>query len=179
LNLTKNKLVIRNATIEDASTLCNWWNDGRVMAHAGFPKGIGTTEQVISDSLKDDTDQNRRLIQEIDGIPIGEMNYRTVTEKVAEIGIKICIFNQQEKGYGSQFLKMLINHLFEQMGYQKIILDTNLKNTRAQHVYEKIGFRKVSINIDSWKNQVGELQSSVDYELTKEDYLLNKMDCNL
>lgn len=60
---------------------------------------------------------------------------------------------------------MLICALFEESGYEKIILDTNLKNERAQHVYEKLGFKKVRINYDSWKNQIGELESSMDYEL--------------
>jgi len=32
--------------------------------------------------------------------------------------------------------------------------------------------KKVKINYNSWKNQLGELQSSVDYELTKDEYLL-------
>lgn len=168
--IEKGNLVIRNATTDDAQTLCNWWNDGNIMAHAGFPNGIGTTTQVISESLKTDSERNRRLIIMIDNIPVGEMNYRTVEENVAEIGIKICNFNQQEKGFGTLFLKILIGYLFEQMGYKKIILDTNLKNTRSQHVYEKIGFQKVAVNVDSWKNQLGELQSSVDYELTKEEY---------
>lgn len=171
--LTKYNLVIRNATIEDAPTLYNWWNDGKIMAHAGFPNGIGTTEQAIINSLKDDTDRNRRLILEIDCIPAGEMNYRTVDEKVAEIGIKICNLSQQEKGFGTEFIKMLIKCLFEEMGYTKIVLDTNVKNTRAQHVYEKIGFRKVAVKVDSWKNQLGEYQSSIDYELRKEDYMKN------
>ena len=53
-------------------------------------------------------------------------------------------------------------------GYKKIIFDTNLTNTRAQHVYEKLGFKKIGIKNNSWKNQLGELQSSVDYKLMVE-----------
>lgn len=34
-------LRIRNATTTDAVILTNWWNDGAIMAHVGFPKGIG------------------------------------------------------------------------------------------------------------------------------------------
>ena len=37
--LKHNDLIIRNATEKDAVQLAMWWNDGRVMAHAGFPKG--------------------------------------------------------------------------------------------------------------------------------------------
>ena len=45
--------------------------------------------------------------------------------------------------------------------------------TRAQHVYEKLGFRKTAVHYNSWKNQLGEMESSVDYELTADEF------CNL
>ena len=75
--------------------------------------------------------------------------------------------------YDTAFWKngsMLIGWLFRN-GYVKIILDTNLTNSRAQHVYELLGFRKVRTNIDSWKDQLGQLQSSVDYELVEKDFV--------
>jgi RimJ/RimL family protein N-acetyltransferase len=174
--LVNGKLVIRNATAADAQILCNWWNDGKVMAHAGFPHGLGTTTQQIAlDLTNDSDDKHRRLILELDTVPIGEMAYSNKGKNIAEIGIKICDFTKQEYGFGTIFLKMLIESLFNDMGYEKIILDTNLNNTRAQHVYENIGFKKVAIKTNSWKNQLGELQSAVDYALTKNDYLnINK-----
>ncbi len=43
---------------------------------------------------------------------------------------------------------MLIEKLFS-MDYELIFLDTNLKNTRAQHVYELLGFKKIAINENS------------------------------
>lgn len=66
---------------------------------------------------------------------------------------------------------MLINDLFKDLGYKKIVLDTNLNNLRAQHVYEKLGFQKLRVNVDAWKNQLGELQSSIDYELAEKDFI--------
>jgi len=47
MKLTKDKLTIRNATAADAEQLCKWWNDGNVMAHAGFPNGLNTTVEEI------------------------------------------------------------------------------------------------------------------------------------
>lgn len=165
--LTYENLVIRNATAEDAPLLCQWWNDGSVMAHAGFPNGLHTTAEEISQSLMLDSDETyRRLIIEVHNIPVGEMSFRNKGSAVAEIGIKICDETMQGKGYGTIFLKLLISGLFSN-GYQKIILDTNLNNTRSQHVYEKLGFHKLRTNCNSWTNQLGELQSSVDYELLK------------
>lgn len=163
-------LCIRNATTADAVILTNWWNDGAVMAHAGFPNGIGETPEHVAEKIAKD-EKCRRLILEWDDYPIGEACFYNLGNKVAEIGIKICDFSKQEKGLGRLYLSMLIHALFEELDYEKIILDTNLKNERAQHVYEKLGFKKVRINYDSWKNQIGELESSVDYELYPECFV--------
>ncbi|MBS4535342.1 GNAT family N-acetyltransferase [Clostridium sp. D2Q-14] len=169
-----NELLIRNAKSSDAQILCKWWNDGKVMSHAGFPKGLGTTCEEIEKDLETDSDETRRrLIIEYRDEPIGEMSYKNQGAKTVEIGIKICDFTKLEKGLGTIVLRLFIRSLFEDYNFQKIILDTNLDNKRAQHVYEKIGFRRVKINYDSWKNQFGELQSSVNYELKKEDFRLS------
>ena len=162
---------IRNAGETDCEQLAAWWNDGAVMAHAGFPLGLGTTAEKIKEDLTADSDAaGRRLIIEYKGRPIGEMNYRNMGNSTAEIGIKICEASFQEKGLGRVILSLFIKELFS-MGYNRIILDTNLKNLRAQHVYEKLGFRRLRVNIDSWEDQLGVPQSSVDYDLTPEDFL--------
>lgn len=158
-------LIIRQAEVTDAKQLAAWWNDGAVMAHAGFPNGVGTTEDEVIQGLGKGSlviEENHRLI--------GECNYRNVAQDVAEIGIKICETDCQNRGLGRKILSLLIGWLF-QNGYSKIILDTNLKNTRAQHVYESLGFRKVRTNIDAWKDQIGQLQSSIDYELVEKDFI--------
>lgn len=164
-------LLIRNAVSTDAEQLCAWWNDGKVMAHAGLPNGLGCTPEEIRESLASDTDEShRRHIIELDGTPIGEMNYRN-KEGAAELGIKICDFTQQEKGYGTELLTIFIDALFRYYGYEKMILDTNLKNERAQHVYgDKLGFRRVGVEIDAWQDQLGEWNSIVNFEMSKADW---------
>ncbi len=166
------ELTIRNATSEDADLLCGWWNDGEVMAHAGFPLGLGVkTSDIAANLLKDSDLTKRRLILEVEGNPVGEMSYTNVDTGIAEIGIKICSSNEQGKGYGRRFLRMLIHELFMQRRYKKIILDTNLKNIRAQHVYESLGFLKLGVRKNCFTDQVGQIQSAVDYELNKKDWI--------
>lgn len=164
MKVSYKNLTIRQADDSDAKQLAAWWNDGTVMAHAGFPNGLGTTEEEVLKGLGN----GRMVILENDHL-IGECSYRDINDGVAEIGIKICETNCQNRGIGKRILSMLIGWLFRN-GYSKIVLDTNLTNTRAQHVYESLGFRKVRINIDSWKDQLGRLQSSVDYELIEKDF---------
>ena len=165
MELQHGKILLRDATKADAKQLAEWWNDGAVMAHAGFPNGLGTTEEEVAEDIG-----TGALIIEEAGKPIGEANYRIVDDKVTEIGIKICVFDCQNRGIGKIVLSMLIRYLFDN-GFDKIVLDTNLENKRAQRVYESLGFRKVRVNMDSWTDQLGRLQSSVDYELVETDFI--------
>lgn len=158
-------LLIRDAVTADAQQLTAWWNDGAVMAHAGFPLGLGTTEEKVIAGLG-----NGRLVLEENERLIGEACYRKVGEGIAEIGIKICETDCQNRGLGRVILSMLISWLFAQ-GFEKIVLDTNLTNKRAQHVYESLGFQKLRVNIDSWTDQLGNKQSAVDYELTEDNFV--------
>ena len=43
MDICLHELRIRNAVPADCRRLADWWNDGAVMAHAGFPNGLGTT----------------------------------------------------------------------------------------------------------------------------------------
>lgn len=172
MRIHNDNLLIRDAKVEDASLLGQWWNDGRVMAHAGFPNGLGIThEEVCQVIRKRSSDADRLLMMEAAALPIGEMNYRSLGNGTAEIGIKICDISKQDKGYGKSLLSMLIHTLFTEYGYDKIVLDTNADNKRAQHVYEKLGFQRVSTRENAWKNQLNEWQTAIDYELQKKNFI--------
>ena len=163
-------ICVRNAEEKDCAQLAAWWNDGAIMAHAGFPLGLNTTAKKIAAQIAADSDETRRrLIIDYCGRSIGEASFRILNDQTAEIGIKICEPQYQEKGLGRVILSLLIKELFTN-GCTKIVLDTNTKNLRAQHVYELLGFRRMRVNEDSWKDQLGVWQSSVDYELTSDDF---------
>lgn len=165
MHIKYDSLTIRDAVAADAAQLTAWWNDGAVMAHAGFPLGLGTTVEKVIAGLG-----NGRLILKENERLIGEACYRKVGEGIAEIGIKICETDCQNRGLGRIILSMLISWLFEQ-GFEKIVLDTSPTNKRAQHVYESLGFQKLRVNIDSWTDQLGNKQSAVDYELTEDNFI--------
>ena len=113
MELQHGNILLRDATKADAKQLAEWWNDGAVMAHAGFPNGLGTTEEEVAEDIG-----TGALIIEEAGKPIGEANYRIVDDKVAEIGIKICVFDCQNRGIGKIVLSMLIRYLFDN-GFDK------------------------------------------------------------
>ncbi len=172
--LRDRELAVRPATEADSYLLANWWNDGAVMAHAGFVDGVNTTIAEVAGKLAKDSDETgRRLILLREGEAIGEMNYRIIAPRTAEIGINICRSDRQEKGYGRRFLTLLIDHLFI-VGNQLIQLDTMIENERAQHVYESIGFRKTAIRDNCWQDPAGRWRTAVAYELSEADWQSRK-----
>lgn len=172
MELRYENIHIRNASVADAGILSNWWNDGSVMAHAGFPAGIGTTARRVEEQIQKESDDSvRRYLIRINDEPIGEMVHRQINPRVCEIGIKICDSSRQNQGYGKKILSLFISGLFDCLHYEVIQLDTDLENTRAQHVYESLGFQKLAVNKDSWIDQTGKYRSSVDYELRREHFI--------
>lgn len=45
-------LTIRQAELMDVKQLVSWWNDGVVMAHAGFPNGLVRPRKKLKKDLE-------------------------------------------------------------------------------------------------------------------------------
>ncbi len=104
MKIENNKIVIRSAKLDDAKQLNTWWNDGKVMEHAGFPKGLGESLEKTKRLVSENENQlSQRCVIEIDSKLVGECSYR-IYKNEAAIGIKICDFNYQNKGYGTELL---------------------------------------------------------------------------
>ena len=178
MKIREGEILLRDAVAADAPLLMSWWNDGAVMAHAGFPDGLGLSlEATVRNIRAFDGHQGKLFIIEIKGTPVGEANYRINNGSVAECGWKICEAAWQNKGYGTRLIRMLLGALFGEAGtpsgvmIQKVIWDTNLLNARAQRVYEhKVGARKVAVRQNSFQNARGIWQSSVHYEMGREEF---------
>lgn len=178
MKIEKENIVIRSATVDDAKQLNQWWNDGAVMEHAGFPNGIGESlEDTINNTKNWEGKLSQLCIIEVDSKPIGELSYRIKGDGAAYPGWKICDFSYQNQGYGPKIIMMLLKFLFtdeainSKFPIEKILWDTMLENKRAQHIYEtKIGAKKIGIQENAWKDQLGDWRTAVDYEISKEEF---------
>lgn len=93
MRVESDNLIIRSAVIEDAEQLTAWWNDGAVMAHAGFPNGLGINIEKTSQLIaQNKINRSQRCILEVDGLRIGELSY-SVAASTADVGIKLCDTN--------------------------------------------------------------------------------------
>ncbi|MDR7870598.1 MAG: GNAT family protein [Tissierellaceae bacterium] len=178
MRIEKDNIVIRSATLDDAIQLNEWWNDGLIMEHAGFPNGIGESLEETKNNIGNWEGKLSQLcIIEIDKKPIGELSYRIKGDGAAYPGWKICESDYQNRGYGPKIIMMLLEFLFtdeainSKFSIDKVIWDTMLENKRAQYVYEnKIGARKIGIQENIWQDQVGNWRSLVDYEISREEF---------
>ena len=160
-------LILRKTEVTDALQLVSWWNDGRVMAHAGFPNGVGVLIDDVIGMIKKDSDDRQHFMLEINDNPIGEMHYRKKEDFCAEIGIKICDTRFQNKGLGKKFLSLLIQYLFDKQHYEKIKVNVAANNKKAQHVYERLGFKKYKQPPKKYLDE----KSSIHYELTLNNFV--------
>ncbi len=174
MELNDKDLTLRKAVATDVRQLTEWWNDGRVMEHAGFPNGLGITENETQLLIENADRKNMTLlIIEVENKPVGECNFRLMGDQ-AEIGIKVCDQSYQNRGFGRRALKLMISHVFNNPEITKVILDTNIDNKRSQHVYRSLGFKKVATRYYAWQDQLGRWQTAVDFELNREAWYGSK-----
>lgn len=55
----------------------------------------------------------------------------------------------QNKGYGTEAIKMIIEEMKKRFGCKEIYLSTDPQNARGIHVYEKVGFRATGEIVDN------------------------------
>ena len=51
----------------------------------------------------------------------------------------------QDRGYGSEAIRVLARHLFAERGHHRLTIDPAAANTRAIRAYERVGFRPVGV----------------------------------
>ena len=72
---------------------------------------------------------------------IGNIELMDANTIDAELGIAITK-TMQDKGYGSEAIKRIIEYGFYDMGLKRIFLKAISSNSRAIHVYAKCGFKE-------------------------------------
>lgn len=177
MNINQGPITIRSAQKADAAQLLAWWNDGAVMAHAGFPRGLGLSLEDVQQQIAAREGKLSQLcIIQINGKPVGELSFR-IGQNEANPGWKICDASYQNRGFGRQIIQMTFAYLFldqalnQAMPIKRLFWDTNLNNQRAQHVYESLGATRLRVVENAFTDQLGQQQSAVEYELTREAFL--------
>jgi RimJ/RimL family protein N-acetyltransferase len=88
------------------------------------------------------TERARFVIEKKDGTKVGIIaHYLVLPSKRMEIGYDL-ILNERGKGYGTEAVQIIVDHLFLTKDIVRIQAVTNVENIPSQRVLEKAGFQK-------------------------------------
>lgn len=140
------RVVLRGKRLEDARKDYAWKTDNE-LAHldAAIPLDMPFFRYLLSyaeELRSDNTGGHRYAIETIDGKHIGNCSCYNLDQnkEEAELGIIIGDPDYWNKGYGSDTVTTLVNHVFKEEKLKRIYLHTLEENTRAQRCFQKCGF---------------------------------------
>jgi len=98
-------------------------------------------------ALLDDEDEGVGFVIEVDGGLIGFVQYFEETDPdYRHASIDIVLHpDWTDKGLGTDAVRTLARHLFDEVGHHRITIDPALINARAIASYRKVGFRDVGV----------------------------------
>lgn len=140
------KVVIREKAMADAADDYAWRSDdelARLDATIALKLPFEHFLTGYADEIGRSSSKRKRFaIDTVDGKHIGNCMYYNVDKwkGEAEVGIMIGERGYWDKGYGTDALFALIQHIFETTNIDRVYLNTLEWNTRAQRCFEKCGF---------------------------------------
>ena len=143
------KVVIREKRLEDIADDYAWRTDDE-LARLDATGPIKMSYQEFVRYSKEEliyagASSKRLAIDTLDGHHIGNCMYYDISNKrgEAELGIMIGDRGYWSKGYGTDTVNTLLNHIFTTTSLTRVYLHTLEWNHRAQRSFEKVGFRHV------------------------------------
>lgn len=149
IELRGEKTVLREKRITDAPEDYSWRTDAELARlDAAQPLNMAYDDFLKHSQaeLNRPSKQSMRFgIDDLYGRHIGNCMIYDINERrgSAELGIMIGDREYWSKGYGSDTVDMLLEHLFTTTSMRRVYLHTLTWNHRAQRAFEKSGFRPV------------------------------------
>ncbi len=138
----------------DLPLLVRWMNDPEVrhwLHHSDRPDAtlesvrgrFGLTEERFPNLVW--------MIEERGGRPVGHVAFLQVDphHKRAELAISIWEKECWSRGYGTEAIRAVLRHAFEDLGLRRVNLHTDADNARGIRCYEKCGFVREGVMRES------------------------------
>ena len=144
--IINNRIILREKSMEDAWDDYSWETDHELARLDAAP----IIAIPYSEYLEDYTEELRRphrrscqfAVDTLEGRHIGNCSYYNISKFIGETELGIMIGNRDywDKGYGTDVVNILVDHIFRETKLSRIHLKTLEWNTRAQRCFEKCGF---------------------------------------
>jgi aminoglycoside 6'-N-acetyltransferase len=164
LVLRGERVLLRPGRPEDAEGLVRIRNEPGVARRWGS----ADIEEEISEGFISADDG---FVIEVDGEVIGAIQYHEEDEPTyRHAGMDIFLTaSRHGEGFGTEALKVLARHLFEERGHHRLTIDPAADNAAAIRAYEKVGFRAVGIMRNYERGPDGVWHDGLLMDMLKED----------
>lgn len=137
------RVVLRPTTHDDVDDLVELLNTPGVVEW--WPNE--THEKVAKKVAGGDPGEAVPFVIELDGRTVGFIQYYEEDDPdYLHAGIDIAMaVGHHDQGLGTDALRALARHLFDDRGHHRVIIDPAAHNVRAIRAYEKVGFKPVGI----------------------------------
>ena len=142
------KVILCRKTLYEALRDFRWQRDAGLMALNGYSRLEETFAQYLTQCVSAYKKQPSHEIfsikttsnfEHIGNCAVYEVNR---AESEAQIGILIGEPDYWDLGFGSEAVTLLVDHVFRDMGLNRIFLQTRTDNPRAVHCFGKCGFKE-------------------------------------
>lgn len=165
-------LRLRRVTPEDSARLLAWRNSPQVAAYMYTDHPISPAEHdrwfVVAMAAQD----RRYWIIEADGAPVGLANLARIDEAArrCEWAYYLGEASTRGKGLGSRIEYIVLRHVFEAMGFEKLWCEVLMENEAVWKLHESFGFvREALFRAHVFKD--GRYQDVVGLGMLRADWL--------
>jgi aminoglycoside 6'-N-acetyltransferase len=133
------RVLLRRGRLEDADRLFQIRNEPEVARWWGSDDIEEISEQFI--------EADEGFVIEAHGEVVGAIQYHEEDDPMyRHAGIDIFLTTSRHgQELGTEAIRLLARHLFEERGHHRLTIDPAADNTAAIRAYEKVGFRRVGI----------------------------------
>lgn len=173
--LSGDKVRLRAIEQTDLENVMTWINDPEVTRYllvGLWPLSKGMEQQWIERRAKDaDPTDKALVIESKDGTYLGGIGLHHIDfpSGTAELGIAIGRKDYWGKGYGTDAMKVLLRHGFQNLRLRKVMLTVFGSNVRAQRSYAKVGFREVG-RLRAHLLKQGQFEDLIYMEVFREEF---------
>ena len=133
------RVLLRRGRPEDTERLFQIRNEPEVVRWWGSDEIEEISEQFI--------EADEGFVIEAGGEVVGAIQYHEEDDPMyRHAGIDIFLTaSRHGQGLGTEAIRLLARHLFEERGHHRLTIDPAADNAAAIRAYEKVGFRRVGI----------------------------------
>lgn len=161
-------MIIRRLRVEDLDLRVHWMNHPKVYSsmHFDVPVILENTFKWFQNNIGNENRADVTFEEDGEIVAFGGLTGINRETNKAELYVFVKP-DSQKGGIGTNATKLLCKYGFNELGLEKIYLETNEDNVVAQRVYSKCGFVLEGKLRNEYKNSEGKLMCRLYYGLLK------------